>query len=175
MDLTTLLLPVSLLFVGAVLVLNGLWMLGRIEDREITIINFVTATITGAVALLIVLNADSAADIGAAALTMLFSVTYLWVGFNRVFRLDGRGLGWFSLFVAVTVLPQGLSVLSNAQGIMEIWLGLSWLAWSGLWLMYFFALALRRNIATHTAFATLGTGVATAWVPALVRIYGVAA
>ena len=30
----------SLLYVGAVLVLNGLWMLGRIEDREIQVINF---------------------------------------------------------------------------------------------------------------------------------------
>ena len=29
----------SLFYVGAVLCLNGLWMLGRIEDREIWIIN----------------------------------------------------------------------------------------------------------------------------------------
>ena len=30
----------SLLYVGAVLVLNGLWLSGRIEDREIQVINF---------------------------------------------------------------------------------------------------------------------------------------
>ena len=42
------LLPLSLLFVGAVLVLNGIWMTGRIDDREIVLINLVTATVTAA-------------------------------------------------------------------------------------------------------------------------------
>ena len=46
------LLPLSLLFVGAVLVLNGLWMAGRISDREIVVINFATAAITATVAII---------------------------------------------------------------------------------------------------------------------------
>ena len=40
------LLGLSLFYVGAVLILNGLWMLGRIGDREITIINLFTGGLT---------------------------------------------------------------------------------------------------------------------------------
>ena len=36
------LLGLSLFYVGAVLILNGLWMLGRIGDREIAVINLFT-------------------------------------------------------------------------------------------------------------------------------------
>jgi hypothetical protein len=173
MDPAALLLPLSLLFVGAVLFLNGLWQLGKISDREITVINFVTASITGGVGLIIVITADDATDIAAAALTFLFTVTYLWVGINRLTLADGRGLGWFSFFVALTVLPKGIYVLINAQSVLDVWMGVNWLAWSGLWLMYFCSLALQRNIIRQTAFATLGAGIATAWAPALAIIYGI--
>jgi hypothetical protein len=49
----------SLLFVGAVLSLNGIWMLGRIGDRESAVINLVTAAITIAVAASIALGANA--------------------------------------------------------------------------------------------------------------------
>lgn len=47
------LLPFSLLFVGAPLMLNGLWMAGRIANRDIVGINASTAAITGRVAALL--------------------------------------------------------------------------------------------------------------------------
>ena len=40
------LLGLSLFYVGAVLILNGLWMLGRIGDREIAVINLFTGGLT---------------------------------------------------------------------------------------------------------------------------------
>ena len=43
-----------------------------------------------------------AASIKAAALTLLFTFTYFWVAINRYNGADGRGLGWFSFFVAIT-------------------------------------------------------------------------
>lgn len=175
MNTATLLLPLSLLFVGAVLVLNGLWMMRRIEDREIKIINFVTATITGTVAILILINARTPTDVSAAVLTLLFSVTYLWIGFNRIAGADGRGLGWFSLFVAISVLPRGLIDLFQAQSVMDVWLSLNWLIWSGLWFLYFLRLGLQKNLGTQTAIATLVAGVTTAWLPALLILYGATA
>jgi hypothetical protein len=69
------LLPLSLLFVGAVLTLNGLWMMNRISDGEIVIINLATAFIAGAVALLVMSGADTLAAVKTAALTLLFSIT----------------------------------------------------------------------------------------------------
>ena len=40
-----------LFYVGAVLVINGLWLLDRIDGREIVVINIVTALVSGAVVL----------------------------------------------------------------------------------------------------------------------------
>ena len=77
-------LPLSLLFVGAVLVLNELWMFERISDREIVVINLVSAAITGTAALLTLLHVESMLDVRATALTLLFAVTYLWVATNRL-------------------------------------------------------------------------------------------
>ena len=70
-------LPISLLFVGAVLVLNGLWMPGRISDREIVVINFATAAITATVAAVSLVRATTGDEIRSVALTLLFSATYL--------------------------------------------------------------------------------------------------
>ncbi len=121
-------LPLSLLFVGAVLVLNGLWMFNRIADREIAVINFATAAITATVAALMLFRANSVVDVRAVAMTLMFSVTYLWVAVNRLSGADGRGLGWFSLFVAVSVLPEAVSSLSSASNVMETWLAFNWFA-----------------------------------------------
>ncbi|WP_146585369.1 AmiS/UreI family transporter [Puniceibacterium confluentis] len=166
------LLPLSLLFVGAVLVLNGLWMSGRIDDREIVLINGATAAITAAVATVSLVRAENVEDVRAVAMTLLFSVTYLWVAFNRVSGSDGRGLGWFSLFVALSVLPEAIRTLSTASSVMETWLGLCWLAWAGLWFLYFLTLAMQRSFRKQTALATLLSGVLTAWLPALFLMYG---
>ena len=38
-----------LFYVGAVLFLNGLWLMGKIEDREIVVINVVSGLVAGAV------------------------------------------------------------------------------------------------------------------------------
>lgn len=164
------LLPLSLLFVGAVLFLNGIWMFGRISDREIVIINLVTATITAAVAALSLIRAEAIGDVRGVAMSLLFSVTYLWVACNRITGADGRGLGWFSLFVAISVLPEAARTLIAAQDVMDLWLGVSWVLWSGLWFLYFLMLAAGRSLVRPTAIATLLSGVFTAWLPALVLL-----
>ena len=109
------LLGLSLFYVGAVLILNGLWMLGRIGDREIAVINLFTGGLTLLVCLRLALGADAdAASIRGAAFSLLFSFTYLWVAWNRLTGADGRGLGWFSLFVAATAVPAASENHSSA-------------------------------------------------------------
>jgi hypothetical protein len=111
----------SFLFVGAVLSLNGIWMLGRIGDRESAVINLVTAAVTIAVAASLALGANATLlTVRAAALTLLFSTTYLWVAANRIFGFGGRGLGWFSLFVAITVLPVAAETWVAARALFAI-------------------------------------------------------
>ena len=99
-------LGVSLFYVGAVLCLNGLWMRGHIADREIWVMNLFSGLVSLAIGLCSIfgLGAD-AGSIQTGAFTLLFAFTYLWVAINRFSGADGRGLGWFSLFVAVTAVP----------------------------------------------------------------------
>ncbi|AVO38442.1 AmiS/UreI family transporter [Pukyongiella litopenaei] len=162
-----------LLYVGVVLFLNGLWLSGKIEDREIVVINIVS----GVVALLVGLASvfGSAADAGsvrAGSLTLLFATTYFWVAYNRLVAVDGRGLGWFSLFVSVTVVPVALRALATAETTLDFWMGLNWALWAVLWFMYFLLLALQRPILRATAVVTLLTGIVTGWIPGFLILEG---
>jgi hypothetical protein len=127
------LLGMALLWVGAVLFLNGLWLLGKIDDREIAVINVASGFITLCVALYSAFGPNSdATSIRAAALTLLFSTTYLWVAYNRYVNVDGRGLGWFSLFVAITAAPVAIQTFGSAQNGVDLWMALNWVAWAVL-------------------------------------------
>lgn len=162
-----------LFYVGAVLVLNGLWMLGQIEDREIVVINIVTAAVSGAVVIHDAFGAQAdAAGIRNATLSLLFCTTYLWVAHNRLVKVDGRGLGWFSLFVAITALPVAASGFWQADSVTEIWMALNWLIWAALWFLYFLHLAQKLPIGRQVAWVTLCAGVFTGWVPGFLIIDG---
>lgn len=109
-------LGLSLFYVGAVLFLNGLWMLGKIADKEIWVINIFTGVVSLCIGLASIFGpAADAASVKSGALTLLFAFTYLWVAFNRFSGADGRGLGWFSLFVAITAVPVALDSLTSAR------------------------------------------------------------
>ncbi len=164
----------SLLFVGAVLFLNGTWMFGRIADREIILINVLVGLITAAVAAKTAFGAGAdLASVRSAALTLLFSITYLWFAANRASDFDGRGLGWFSLFVAVTVAPVCVQDLMAADTLLGVWLALSWGVWAVLWFMFFVLLVLKRPINTATGLVTLFSGIFTGWLPAMLLLNGV--
>lgn len=168
------LLGLALLYVGAVLCLNGIWLLGRISDREIWVINVFAGAITLLVALQLAFGSN--ADLGsvkAAGLTLLFTFTYLWVALNRFNGADGRGLGWFSLFVAITVTPVAIETLLAADSTWGLWLGISWAAWAVLWFMFFLLLALQKPILKLTGTVTLLEGIFTGWVPGYLLLNGV--
>lgn len=170
------LLGLALLFVGAVLFLNGLWLIGRIGDREIAVINIFVGGITLLVALYSAFGPGAdAASIKGAALTLLFTFTYFWVAYNRFNDVDGRGLGWFSLFVAITVTPVAFDTLASAQSTWDVWFGLCWAAWAVLWFMYFLLLAQGKPILKATGHMTWIQGVLTGWLPGYLLLDGVLA
>ncbi|NSY41037.1 AmiS/UreI family transporter [Leisingera sp. ANG59] len=167
-------LGLSLLVVGVVLCLNGIWLMGRIQDREIILINAVSALVFFTVVLMIALAAQQPADLMDAGMTLLFGTTYLWVAYNRTFASSGEGLGWFSGIVALTAAPMVPRVLAQADVLFDIWLAACWAAWSGLWFLYFLNLALKRGSPRLTASATLLCGIFTGWLPGLAILHGLA-
>jgi hypothetical protein len=167
------LLGFSLFYVGAVLFLNGLWLLGQISDREIAIINIFVGGITFLIAVYLAFGPTAdAASIKGAALLLLFTFTYLWVAINRFNGADGRGLGWFSLFVSITAVPVAVDTLRTANSLWDYWFGFCWVGWSILWFMYFLLLARKLNIARITGFVTALEGVLTGWLPGYLLLNG---
>lgn len=162
----------SLLYVGVVLILNGIWLMGRIADRESVLINLCVAGISFLVALDTVIRATSLSDVRNAAMVLLFAITYFWVAYNRLAGCDGRGLGWFSLIVSLTVLPVAVHSYIGAQSFMDAWLATSWAVWAVLWFTYYLLLAAERPIQRFISWFTLGTGIATGWLPGMVLLYG---
>lgn len=167
-------LGLALFWVGAVLFLNGIWLMGKIGDREITVID----TFVGGLTLIVALHfafgpGADAASIKAAALTLLFSFTYFWVAWNRWNGADGRGLGWFCLFVAITTVPVFLDTFAHAKTTWDFWFGISWLSWGVLWFLFFLILALGRTQLTRsTGFLCMLQGIYTGWIPGYLLLSG---
>ena len=162
-----------LLYVGAVLCLNGLWLLGRIGDNEIAVIDVFVGGITLLVSLYLAFGPGAdAGSIKAAALTLLFTFTYFWVALNRSNGADGRGLGWFCLFVAITAVPVTIQTLSVATTTWGIWFGLCWAAWAVLWFLFFLLLVGKKPIAKLVGLVTVAEGVLTGWVPGYLLLNG---
>jgi len=158
-----------LFYVGAVLFCNGLWILGHIEDKELAIIDF----FVGALGLFVAAHAALTGDPWFGGQILLFAFTYLWVALNRYLDVDGRGLGWFRLFVAASALPWGLILLFKSGGdLWATWLALNWVAWAILWFLFFLLLSLKKEIGRLTGWVTLLEGIFTGWVPGWLLLVG---
>lgn len=160
-----------LLYVGAVLFVNGIWLLGRIQNREIAILNVFTGVVGLVVAVFAVAQGDLT-SIQLASYVLLFAFTYLWVAYNQFVDADGSGLGWYCLFVSITAVPVAFITLGAADTVFLTWLGLNWVAWAVLWFLYFLLLALKRPIGKLTAYVTTVEGVVTAWIPGFLLLNG---
>lgn len=127
----------GLLFVGAVLFVNGAWFLGAISAREAGVFNLFVGAMQVVLPTLAVVAADG--DLGGifgAGSSYLFGFTYLYVGVNNLMGNDGRGLGWYSIFVAAMAIVFGVFSLSS-----DPVFGVIWFVWAVMWLMFFLILA----------------------------------
>jgi hypothetical protein len=161
-----------LLYVGAVLILNGLTMLGRIAPRESAIMNIFTGGISVFVCTHLISGYPDITATQNAAFGLLFGFTYLWVAYNTLTGQDGRGLGWFSLFVAITAIPVFFFQWHNAFLIGDKWLAFDWLIWAVLWGAFFFLhiIDTKKEFLEPIAYLTIGTGIITAWLPAILML-----
>lgn len=161
-----------LLYVGAVLLINALAMLGHIAPKESAIMNL----FTGGLSLFVAsqqIAAGDAALIRAAAFGLLFSFTYLWVAYVHLNGLDGRGLGWFSLFVAITASLVAVDSLADAKTPGEHWMAANWAAWTLLWFCFFVMGAMKRSSWVRpVAWLAIVQSVGTAWLPGYLMLSG---
>jgi hypothetical protein len=133
----------GLLFVGGVLIVNGIWLLGRGDEADVAVFNFLTGIITFLIVLWWGFGGDASEGTPFhAAGTMLFSFTYLWLGANAYRGIeDQRSFGWYCAFVTVVAVPTGLIVLQTAG---DVGLTILWWIWAVLWATFFVLLGMER-------------------------------
>ncbi|MCZ2811198.1 AmiS/UreI family transporter [Modestobacter sp. VKM Ac-2979] len=163
---------VGLLYVGAVLIVNGLMLLGRVDARAAAPLNFFVGALQVFTPTYLIITSGGDPDVvlGASGL-YLFGFTYLYVGLNLTRGLDGTGLGWFSAFVAAcAVVYAGL----NFGRLDDPAFGVIWLYWAVLWALFFLVLGLKREELTRfTGLVAVVAGVFTCAVPAFLLLTGV--
>jgi hypothetical protein len=160
---------VGLLYVGAVLFLNGLLLIGVVEARAAGPLNlFVGALQVITPTFLIFTAGDDPKKILAASGLYLFGFTYLYVGIGLLAGLDSTGVGWFSLFVAIAALGYSYA---NFQILGDPAFGVIWLYWAFLWALFFMVLGLKRESLTrYTGWVTIIQGWVTAAIPAFLLL-----
>lgn len=162
---------VGLLYVGAVLFINGLMLLGKIPGKSAAVLNFFVGAmqIVFPTIILAQSNGDPAVILGASGL-YLFGFTYLYVGFNQVFGLSGEGLGWFSLFVAITAGVMGVVQFTQTN---DPVFGVIWFVWALLWILFFLLLGLgMQSLNDLTGWFTIFVAFLTGTIPALMLLTG---
>lgn len=158
------LLGLILLYVGAVLFVNSIWLMERISGKEVAVINTFVGSLSLLVALYMIFFAG---EVRGGAFTLLFAFTYLWVAANQFLGADGKGLGWFCLFVSITAATAAIQALGSLDGSFGVWNALNWVAWTLLWFTFFLLLGLSRKIQRQVAVFTLVCAIFTGWIPGL--------
>jgi putative amide transporter protein len=162
---------VGLFYVGAVLFVNGLMLLGKVDPRAAGFLNLFVGVLQVVVPTVLLIQAQGDPDrVLAAAGLYLFGFTYLYVGLNLLTGADSTGVGWFSLFVSISAL--GFSYISF-RDLGDAPFGVIWLYWSFLWLLFFLLLGLKRTeLTTYTGYVTVVQAWVTAAIPGFLLFTG---
>lgn len=135
----------GLFFVGAVLFVDGLMLLGRVDARAAAPINIFVGLLLIGVALNIVLPLDDLAvraNLDAALLAsgfMMFAFTYLYVGICNYTGHSTEGLGWFCLWACAAAVFMAITYYTHFE---ESKFGMIWTLWAVFFLFLFLVLGL---------------------------------
>lgn len=159
---------VVLLFVGAVLLVNGMGGLGRVDLRSMAIMNFMVAGLALLATVVQFVRAETTAQFFGVAQFFLFSFTYLYVAISMWWELDMRGFGWFCFFVAITTIPCAIVTFQGG----DARFGSFWLIWGVLWFMFYLANVQGRDFGKLLPYGSMTVGVTTCWIPGLLILTG---
>jgi len=157
-------LGIALFFIGAVLIVNGIGLSGRVEGRDAAPFNLLVGLLALFINAIGILRAASDAEFFATAGGLLFAFTYLYLAVVQWWGLKGVGLGWYCLFVAI-------SALAFAATAGDIRVTAMWLIWSSLWFCFFLALGLGKQLRFLASYTVI-VGTVSCWIPGLMLLMG---
>ena len=159
-------LGVVLLYVGIVLINNGIARINGVDEKSASVMNVFTGLLSVIINIIAIIhgdfeNIDSLGDFYSAATGLLFGFTYLFVAANSIFNLDNRLYGWYSLFVAINTIPAAyISFAGDGDWKMAI----IWILWGILWLTGFIETVLKKEL-KFVPYLAVFEGIFTAWIP----------
>ncbi len=162
---------VGLLYVGAVLFINGCALMGLVRGNGAVPLNIFVGLLQVITPTYLIFTADGNTDVvfGASGL-YLFGFTYLYVAMNTIWGFEGTGLGFFSLFVAIAAV--GYAVV-NVVAYQDYAFAVIWLLWAYLWWLFFQLLGRgREGLTVWTGVVAAVEGWFTAAVPAFLLLTG---
>lgn len=161
---------VGLLFVGAVLFVNGLLFLGKIDAKSAGVFNLFVGTLQTVIPFYLIATATTPDEILGAAGIFLFGFTYLYVGIGNLAGHDSVGLGWYSAWVACMATAFGVT---NIVRFDDTPTGLLWLQWAALWALFWVVLALGvQRLTALAGWLTLILSFTTCTVPGYLLLLG---
>ena len=156
-------LGIVLLYVGIVLINNGISRLCNIDEKSAAVMNI----FTGALAVIIDTVSAIQGQYYAVGTGLLFGFTYLFVAINGIFNLDKRPYAWYSLFVAINTIPCAyISLTEDSDWRMSI----IWVLWGILWLTAFIEIILKKNLGKFVPYLAIFEGIITAWIPGFLML-----
>lgn len=163
-------------FVGSVLLLNGLVILGRVDARSAAPLNILIGAIVTGVAIRTAVQAGDLSDpqafdsVTRSAGSMLFGLTYLYVGIGNFANLSGRGLGWYCGWATGVSLFVGLVHYLRLD---DPRMGMLWVVWAFLFAAFFVTAGLgRRRYESATGWFTVLAACLTITVPGGLMLLG---
>lgn len=158
---------VGLLYVGGVLFINSLMLLGRVDGKSASVFNIFIGILQVFTPIYLIVKADgNMQEILGAASIFLFGFTYLYVGLTNWFGLETSGLGWYCLWVAILAL--GFSYVSFSSA--DVKFGIIWLFWSYLWFLFYLVLGKNMDIGRYVGKVTFVMAWITCTIPAFLGL-----
>lgn len=159
---------VGLLYVGAILFLNGCMLLGWVDSRSAVPLNIFVGILQVITPTYLIFTAEGdTTKILAASGLYLFGFTYLYVAFNLWNDLDGTGLGYFSLFVAICAVVYAVIAFRDGAYAFAV----IWLFWSFLWGLFFLLLGRgRESLGRYTGAVAAVQGWVTGAIPSFLLL-----
>jgi acid-activated urea channel len=165
-------LGVCLLFVGIVLINNGMCTLYKVDGKSTAIMNI----LVGGLSLFINFVNLTQGNYYAAGTGLLFCFTYLFVAFSKLLNLSPIPFACFSTFVAINAVIFG--TLEGVTGCAALGLdadwrwAVIWYLWAILWGTAFVEDILGKKLGKFVPYLQVFEGVVTAWIPGVLLLIG---
>lgn len=135
---------VGLFLSGSVLFLNSLTLLGKANQKSAAFLNIIVGTLQVIFPIyLIVISEQTNWDFYNNAAIFLFGLTFLYTGATTLMKLEGDGMGWFSLWVSIIAAIYTITSFVHFHDVVN---GLTWAMWTFLWFSFFLINTLKKNI-----------------------------